>query len=160
MFIEELKNNIKHKKWVLNGFLYINQIENTINSKEKENIIITDINNIANNTIKDKNIILCFNNKDDIIGYLWYVKQTNNLIELNNYDNIKNEYVWIHSIFVDPSVRKQGVGTYLYKELENICKKQNINKLYLGININNKKAELFYNNLEFKKEMFIYSKNI
>ena len=159
MFIKKLTDNIKYKKWVLDGFLYIRKIENLETPKKKEEFIYNNINLIAKNEKNNNNILLCFNNKDDIIGYLWYIKQTICPVGVLCYGEEK-EYMWIHSIFVDPSMRKQGVGTYLYKELEKICKEEKIEKIYSDVYFTNKKSEIFHDKLNFKKEMYIYSKTV
>ena len=156
---ETNQNYIRFKKYILDGFLYIRKIECVNINKEKEKLIFENITSITKKNNKLGNILICID-QENIIGYLWYLKQKITPYGGYSYGLEENEYIWVHSVFVDPSMRRQGVGILLYEKLQEICKTQNVNKIYLDVFPNNIKSELFHDKLGFKKDIVIYSKTI
>ena len=145
------------KKTILDSYIYIREIENFKINDENKIKILKEIDNITNKYNKKSNILIYLIN-NNIMGYLWYIKE-----EINKYDNLgfcndKKEYVWIHSIFVDPSVRKEGICKSLYMKLKEMCINENIEKIYSNINPLESNKEIFYNKIDLENNI-IYSIN-
>lgn len=67
---------------------------------------------------------------------------------------IWKQYGYIEDIFVLPSEQKKGFGKKLFKEFENILKKEKIVDVRLSVNLINKNAIKFYKGLGFKAVHF------
>jgi len=51
---------------------------------------------------------------------------------------------------ISPNHKRRGLGRKLFKKFLEICKKENINKIFLEVSINNKEAIGFYECFRFK----------
>ncbi|PIN93262.1 hypothetical protein COU56_03750 [Candidatus Pacearchaeota archaeon CG10_big_fil_rev_8_21_14_0_10_31_9] len=69
-------------------------------------------------------------------------------------------YGYIDDIFIYRKFRGHGLGTDLIKEFIKILKHKKINKLRLGVNINNKKAIKLYERLGFKLKHYEMDKEL
>ena len=157
MLIEVLNekniNYYKYKKWICEGYLYLKKIQGLQINKDTQDKIMKNINDLTNSKNTSGDILICLQNKN-IIGYLWFIKNYN--ININSFE----KYLYIHSVFVDPSCRRSGIGTLLFQKIENICKNENINEIYLDINVKDKKSQLFHTKIGFKEERILYKKNL
>ncbi len=88
-----------------------------------------------------RNIYLLIKNSE-IIGYIVFSK-----IKRKNKKNI-----YIESIGIIPKYQSRGYGTYLFNNFKNYCNKNSVTtSIELYVDINNKCAINFYNDLEFKE---------
>ena len=160
MIVRKLKSDEGHfKEWVLNGFLEIRKIDKVIVSDSKREEIMNDLEWAVdeNNTWRD--ILICLN-EDKIVGYCWYLKQTIMPYGGNSYGDDDKPYIWIHSVYTDPSMGRKGVASLLYSRLEEIAKEEKVSKIYLDMFPQNVISEVFHYKHGFQKEIIIYSKKL
>ena len=100
------------------------------------------------------NILVCLDN-NNIIAYLWYIKKIPILVEIYGEED---EYIWVHSIFVDPSFSSRC--RKILSKSRRISIKEGINKIYLDVYSKNLKSEKFHDKIGFEKEIYIYSKTL
>jgi len=67
-----------------------------------------------------------------------------------NYDSLQNT-VYMHSIIVEPPFRKQGFGTKLVKECENVARNSGYKYITLSVKKNNLPSQTMVNKLGYKK---------
>jgi ribosomal protein S18 acetylase RimI-like enzyme len=67
-----------------------------------------------------------------------------------NYDSTKNT-VYLHSIVVEGPFRKQGYGTKLVKECENIARNSGYKNISAVVKKNNTSSQNMFNKLGYKK---------
>lgn len=92
-----------------------------------------------------------FVNKKDKIIFL--VKEDNKFVAYlygTIYKNIWGEGGYIDDVFVLKGHRKKGITTKLIQETIKKLKKDKIKKLYLGVNVKNKRAIGLYKKMGFK----------
>jgi len=100
--------------------------------------------------IKEPKRIMLFIAEGDIKGYV-----LGSIIKSDH-----QNYGYIDDIFISKNSRKKGFGKLLIKEFIKILKNKKINKLRLGVSINNKKAIKFYKNLGFEIKYYGMDKTL
>ncbi len=78
-------------------------------------------------------------------GYLWLN------VELNN--------LWITAIVLATKWQRRRIGKLIMQFLIEECRKENLKSIELGVQHNNDKAQIFYNNLGFKQFDFLKQAN-
>jgi len=89
--------------------------------------------------------VLVFKDADRIIGFVSYkIDQSNNII--------------IGLIAVDTDTQSKGIGKTLMQSIENIAVQNNINKIFVSTQLDNKQAMAFYqsNGYKIKEQKEIY----
>ena len=160
MIIRFLKQNEHfYKTWILNVYNEIVQKETVPLPKNVKDILsknldwAVDINNTWHN------VLICEEN-ESILGYCWYVKQTQHPLGGCSYPDLSKPYIWVHSIYTDPNNTRKGVATILYLKLEEIAKTENIERIYLDVHPSNVISEKFHYKHGFQKETIVYSKKL
>ena len=160
MEVRILKNSETiFKEWVLNGFKEVLKIEDINCSKKDEIYLRNKIDKVSSIDYINGDIIICV--KDNkILGYLWFNEQKIAPVGGLNYGFKDKKYMWVHSVYTSSDIKRKGVASLLYTELENICKKRDIDQIYLEINPKNPISEAFHGKKGFVRETVIYNKNL
>jgi len=90
------------------------------------------LNELEKDYITAKGIYL----KNSIVGVCVFHKQ---------YDEAEIRYLSVH-----PSFKRRGLGKKLICEIFEECKKENINRIFLEVSVNNKQALSFYEFMGFE----------
>ena len=137
-------------------FLNINKIF----EKKLQKLVILYLKEITN-----KNKI----NLEQLENFIYILKKKTNFffIQQNKikigfgsvYFNFNNKkYCYIRDFFIIKKYRKKGIGSLIFKKIITICKKKKIKTIRIDILKTNKKIEIFWKLLGFKKfrKSYIY----
>jgi ribosomal protein S18 acetylase RimI-like enzyme len=85
-------------------------------------------------------VLLILEMEKKVIGYMGY------MIKKNKYKN----FAYLNDVFIKKDFRKKGYGKLLVKEFIKISKEKGVEKMGLGVRIENKNAIKLYKKLGFK----------
>lgn len=102
----------------------------------------------------NKDFLKFVNDKGKVYLLLEDEKILKGYLVANIIKTIWKQYGYIEDIFVLPSEQKKGFGKKLFKEFENLLKKEKIVDVRLSVNLINKNAIKFYEHLGFEKVHF------
>lgn len=128
-----------------------------------------DIDQFRMKVILDENFdselcILAINDEDKVVGFILGIKRKFPYME----KGLQEDTGWISIMFVDSDFQRQGVGTKLYKQVEEKLLKLNVKKIILaayspnyffgGVDEENyPKASFFFEKMGYEKGAYHYS---
>jgi len=118
--------------------------DNLVPKKEKQDAIIA---------IKNKWIRIA-QESNDVLGFIWFDPE----FKAMHLD--RENYLWVHLVFVVDEWRSKGVGKILNKDVEQIAKKLNRNELILDVFEVNADSVKIHKKWNFKPVYTIYVKEL
>jgi ribosomal protein S18 acetylase RimI-like enzyme len=107
------------------------EISNIKYLKNEERNLIENINNMSKD-IKLNNFIYTFYYKKEIIGF-----------SIGNFKREKNS-IWVKMFFIAENYRNNGIGKYMWNNIEKKFYKTSFKNIYLLVYKNNKKGIIFW----------------
>lgn len=96
---------------------------------------------------KSKAILFGCEQNDELIGFIWFFVKDKNTIHINHF-------------VVEKHSRGLGVGTALWKQVENYANKEKLKDIELFVTKDNESAVEFYNKRKFEIERFVMKKRL
>ncbi|MFA6530600.1 MAG: GNAT family N-acetyltransferase [Candidatus Micrarchaeia archaeon] len=126
-----------------------------------EKFVIPDIEEDklrVHSAIKDKKIRLALiENKP--VGFIWFTISNATPFGVS-YGPFDRKYAYVDYVFVHPDFRKLKIGTSLYQDLGEYCKKTGVNELICDVVETNANSKTFHKTLGFKPFVSLYSKKL
>ena len=107
----------------------------TANMKEINNV--WNVNEMSSFILKKESFSRIAKFEETIIGFSFFLKIQDTLE--------------VFLIFVDPKFRRKGIARNFFEDVINFCNKNLINQILLEVNVTNKNAICFYEEINFKK---------
>jgi len=78
------------------------------------------------------------------------------MLILNEWSDWRNGDVWwIHSVYVVPTFRKEGIFRIMFEEAENSARSSGVRGLRLYVDKSNEKAQAVYNKMGMNKDHYV-----
>ena len=107
----------------------------TANMKEINNV--WNVNEMSSFILKKESFSRVAKFKKTIIGFSFFLRIQDTLE--------------VFLIFVEPKFRRRGIARKFFEDVINFCNKNLINQISLEVNVTNKNAICFYEEINFKK---------
>eukprot|EP01113_Clastostelium_recurvatum_P047193 TRINITY_DN8370_c0_g1_i2.p1 TRINITY_DN8370_c0_g1~~TRINITY_DN8370_c0_g1_i2.p1 ORF type:complete len:169 (+),score=33.61 TRINITY_DN8370_c0_g1_i2:345-851(+) len=77
-----------------------------------------------------------------------------------SYGPYGNKFAFVDYVYVSPSYRKRGVGSYLYDRLADVCKTIGVPEIILDVYNHNAPSMSFHQGMGFKPFVQLFSKKV
>ena len=138
--------------FIIHGLKEIDKIEggeiNNLKSLRKK--IVKSIN---------KKQIICMKYQDNTIGFLEFLFSKKQPFGIN-YEDEKTKFCWANNMFIDEKFRRNGIGSKLFKRMEEICKEKQVKKILFDVFEINRDSKAFCEKEGFRTKINIMEKKL
>lgn len=141
LILDKNNYNEKEKNLILEAFLefsYI-RIKETNNKDLWKKVIIEKFNNYMKKNLDNLKIIYIKNDHNEVIGFLFWLKKTEEVIYFENKD-----YLYINYLYIKEKEQWKWLSSKLKDLIINEARKMWLKELRLHVADNNKKAQSIY----------------